>query len=414
MISVQEIRKQAERAYPRFLASLVTGEAFFPLDVRFGKRFMKGTYSGFSEKRELLLDGAARVVDVARPGDSAAGRLVDAARSGMSAASNGDVPRGKRAAGYVVELDDHNSRRFGAQPVPSRIFFDDPIAYASFIGRQGEVNAFRGVVETTRRRLPDLVSWLGRYPMRALPFVGEWADLLDVVQYFLAHPRPNLYPRQLPLSVHTKFVEEHEGILRLILDELLPAEAVNRTSNDFAPRFGLRYDEPLVRVRRLDPSVEPGWPADDVSLPVSALGALKPGAEFVVISENKMTFLTLPYVERGLGLWGGGFRIDLLRTAEWLQQSSVYYWGDLDTHGFMILSRLRSFLPGVRSLMMDVPTFEAFREYAVKGPPSEVETLPYLAPAEQALFQSLARTRLRLEQERIAHAYVLDRLSGVR
>lgn len=428
MITVDEIRAQAERAYPRFLSSIVTGEAFFPLDVRFGKRFMKGTYHAFAEKRKLLLEGAVRVVEAGELNEemghvmSASGGTGGTARRddlngvaaiGSSQMARGESSRSQSDSGYVVELGAHASRRFGTQSVPVRIFFEEPAAYASFIGRRREMKAFCEMVDATREGLPDLLPWLGRNSTRVLPYAGKWSDLLGVVRYFLGHPRPNLYARQLPLSVHTKFVEEHESILRLMLEELLPEEAIDYTSSDFAPRFGLRYDEPLVRIRWLDPTLVRRPVGHDVSLPISALAELDTDAETVIISENKMTFLTLPFFEGGLGLWGGGFQVDVLRRAEWLRRRTVFYWGDLDAHGFLILSRLRSFLPEARSLMMNVATFEAFREYAVRGPRLDAESLPNLTPPEQALFHSLARTRLRLEQERITQSHVARQLSAL-
>jgi hypothetical protein len=267
------------------------------------------------------------------------------------------------------------------------------------------------VVATTRRSLPELMPWLERHAPHVTASLDEWDDLLAVCRYFLEHPRPNRYARELPLPVHTKFVEENEGILRRMLDFLLPAEAIEADAFDFARRFGLRYDEPLVRIRALDAQIQPasGWPSDDVSLPVSALEALSFEGCPVVISENKMTFLTLPTIENGLAIWGGGFKLDVLRNAEWLRTCDVYYWGDLDAHGFMMLSRLRSFLPQATSVMMDVETFETFRAFAVSGTPSESTALPNLTPSEQAVFQSLARNNLRLEQERISHDYVKER-----
>lgn len=397
MIAPEDIRRQAERAYPRFLSSLVTGESFFPLDIRFGKQFMKGHYHEFADARAVLVDGAVRLLGA--PIDNGTGSAGGA--------------RTRKSAGYILELEEHNSRRFGTQAVPARIYFDDPREYAGFLGRRDEVERFRAAVDATRECVPELLPWLGRRPASALPHLDEWSELLEIVRYFLDHPRPKLYVRELPLSVHTKFVEEHEGILRQLLDELLPEAAVDVSSTRFEQRFGLRYDEPTVRLRRLDPAVEPGWPADDLSMPVSALAELDPAAERVVISENKMTFLTLPAVAGGLGLWGGGLGIDVLKSVPWLPHRSVYYWGDLDAHGFLILSRLRSFVPGARSVMMDVKTFDAFREFAVEGAAFEDEMLPNLTPSEQAVFRSLARLRLRLEQERIAQEYVRDRFAEI-
>ncbi len=210
----------------------------------------------------------------------------------------------------------------------------------------------------------------------------------------------------------TKFVETHEGILRLLLEFLLPNHDVDADASGFAERFGLRFDEPLVRMRVLDPDYSPtaGWPAHDVSMPVSAAAELDLSGCTVVITENKMTFLTLPRLQDGLGLWGGGFKVDVLRGLTWLRACDVVYWGDLDAHGFMILSRLRSFLPDARSVMMDVETYETFCSYTVAGTPVDEIVLPNLTPQEQAVYRSLSRGNLRLEQERIPQSHVSERL----
>ena len=42
-----------------------------------------------------------------------------------------------------------------------------------------------------------------------------------------------------------------------------------------------------------------------------------------------------------LAIFGGGYAIDLLPALPWIANQPLHYWGDLDTHGFAILSRLR-------------------------------------------------------------------------
>jgi len=40
-----------------------------------------------------------------------------------------------------------------------------------------------------------------------------------------------------------------------------------------------------------------------------------------------------------------------LRT--WVQNTDAVYWGDVDTHGYVILDRARRILPGLKSVLMD-------------------------------------------------------------
>ncbi|QBD83792.1 hypothetical protein EPA93_45535 [Ktedonosporobacter rubrisoli] len=47
-----------------------------------------------------------------------------------------------------------------------------------------------------------------------MDYHGDWSDLIAVCDYFLEHPRPACYIREIPVAVHTKFIEQHSGILR--------------------------------------------------------------------------------------------------------------------------------------------------------------------------------------------------------
>lgn len=45
--------------------------------------------------------------------------------------------------------------------------------------------------------------------------------------------------------------------------------------------------------------------------------------------------------------------VNVLRDAGWLADCTLWYWGDLDTQGFAILSQLRGYWPQTRSFLMD-------------------------------------------------------------
>jgi len=51
----------------------------------------------------------------------------------------------------------------------------------------------------------------------------------------------------------------------------------------------------------------------------------------------------------------------------WLSDKNIYYWGDMDIHGFQILSQLRSYFPHVRSIMMDMETYRTFEKLSVNN-----------------------------------------------
>jgi hypothetical protein len=92
----------------------------------------------------------------------------------------------------------------------------------------------------------------------------------------------------------------------------------------------------------------------------------------------------------------------------------VHYWGDLDTHGFAILDKLRAWLPLTRSFLMDRETLLVHRHRWVReGSPTSAR-LSRLDRNESDLYDDLLADRLgesvRLEQERVDWNWAHDRL----
>ena len=137
----------------------------------------------------------------------------------------------------------------------------------------------------------------------------------------------------------------------------------------------------------------------------------------VFITENEVNFLAFPSVPGSMVLFGAGYGFEVLAGAQWLQQRSVYYWGDIDTHGFAILDQLRCQLPQVQSFLMDRATLMAHTLHWGEEPKPLLRDLPRLTDAERALFDELRdnrlRARVRLEQERIGFGWVLQALAAL-
>lgn len=376
MITPDEIATKAVRAYIPFLRAWLRGEPFAPLDIPAG----------------------------APPPDF---RALERA---VTALLHGSKER--RGFGYSVELQRRATRAYGTQSLPARVHVTSAEDLLQLAGKTEEFAAFVEDVMLIRAMQPELEPWLTANPQQVIEQHGAWPELLRVCVYFRANPHPNLYIRELPIAVHTKFIEQHVGILTRLLDALLPVDAIEADEKQFERRYGLRSDAPLVRLRLLDPSLlaRLGLPLSDVAAPAAHLAALPCAGVHCVIVENKLVFLTLPPLANTLAIFGGGFQVELLRELPWLRECPIWYWGDLDAQGFQILARLRALFPQVVSLMMDAETFEVFRDFAVPGTPCPVAELPQLTPDEQTLFVNLARASLRLEQERISHAYAARRI----
>jgi hypothetical protein len=375
MLSPDEIKKRASRQYEYFLKNWLVNAAFQALDFRIGDT------KDFSELRD---------------------------------ASHLLREKSKENIGYGYQLiwENKQKRDLGNQTLPIRAIIDNSDDFLQLLSKQAEFKRFQADVSLIRQIIPSLENWLCVRPMRVIEYHGLWNDLLKVCTYFLAQLNLNLYIRELPIDVHSKFIEENATILRELLDYLLPSECINRDSTRFELRYGLKYDEPSIRLRLLDAKFKSLFAAslDDIAAPVSQVVKLNLDVRNVLIVENKITFLTLPQIRDTVAIWGKGFQVELLVDIGWLKDTQIYYWGDLDAQGFQILSALRSNFPHTTSFLMDLQTFEKYQRFVVRGTTSPLVELTHLSPDEFSLYQNLAAETLRLEQERISQGDVLAAL----
>lgn len=369
MITVDELRKKAERQYDNFILEALKGVDCFPMQIRSNKRLPK----------DFVQMGAA------------ISEVLESSKDHLG-------------FGYKVISEPVKTRAHGVQDVPRAIVFESERDFLKFIGKQREFSGMMKDYNTVRVEIPDLEVWLQENPKIIIQNRGDWSDLVKVCKWFMNHYQPNkFYIRELPIAVHTKFIEEHKGVLRRLLDILIP-EKVNFAETQFEIRYGLKYDQPLVRIRALDLTCWIQSDIDDISVPIGQLQILKPRFKKVFIIENKMNFLTFPKMNCSVAIWGKGFGIEILKSCSWLAELEIYYWSDLDVQGFQMLSQLRSYFPQVKSLLMDVEAFEKYQNFVVSGTVSQVKNLPFLTESESSLHKYLAENNLRLEQERIDQA----------
>ena len=366
------------------------------------------------ERDELLVATFPLRLVLRAPASSDLSERFDDARAWAA-----DIQQGARS-GYRVVLRDVRHRVIGQNSLPGEAWVDTLHDALRLAAKVREVSAFGALLATTQHQ-PALLPWLARQPRRALALADEWPKLLTIVAWVQAHPRPGVYLRQVDVAgVHSKFIEAQRGVLAELLDLVLPAGAVNSAASgvaQFARRYGFR-DKPLrVRLRFLDPQ-HVGWvPGADVdggadyAISQQAFSALDPAATRVFITENEINFLAFPALADSLVVFGAGYGFDALAQAAWLQQRSLHYWGDIDTHGFAILDQLRAHFAHAQSFLMDRDTLLAHRDQWGDEPQPTQRDLPRLSDDERRLYDDLRWRRLRdeplrLEQERIAFGRV--------
>jgi len=322
--------------------------------------------------------------------------------------------------GYLIVDKAISHRLLGEQKIPAVITFTTEAIFLCYLAKTAEFLQFQALTEQSLQQDGLLLDWLVRYPFKVMQYAQVWPQLLKVCAYFEAHPQPDCYIRQLDIKgVDSKFIEQHKSILSELLTQTLAqssyqADITGLKNSGFERRYGLRYDQPLIRLRILDAALAIHG-LTDLTLTLSEFKQLDIPAKTVFIAENKVTVLAFPDYPEAIVIFGLGYAVNLLAGAQCLQDRRLYYWGDLDADGLAILARLRQYYPQVKSMLMDRQTLEQFA-YLVEqvAPNSSEKTLNYLTDDEQQLYQKLQQESLRLEQERISFAYlqtVLDAMN---
>ena len=326
-------------------------------------------------------------------------------------------------ASLRIEWQEVRHRVQGAQKMPASAWVETVEAALSWLGRRREWDRFSAQVAATRQTHPALLPWLEKRPLQALELAAEWSRLLAVVSWLAAHPRPGIYLRQVDLpGVHSKFIEAHRGVLAELLDLALPVDAFEVTKagvGQFAARYGFLDKPTRVRFRVLDPGIQvvPGTVCPDVTLDAESFSSMDISVKCVFVTENETNFLAFPQVRDAIVIFGAGYGWEALARSHWLKQCTMYYWGDIDTHGFGILDQLRCHFDHVESFLMDRATLDAHATvWGVEDKPLRAD-LHRLTLEERALYDDLRdnriRTGLRLEQEHIGFRWLGDRLQSV-
>lgn len=375
MITPPEIKKKAERKYVSFLQSLVLNTPFEKLVIRGDKTYTKSSLPEFEREIQLIVSQSIE----------------------------------KKGFGYTLEFQQVKTKYLGTQDLPTSIYFDTEIDFLKFLKREKEVELFRESIIKILKTFPVLKEWIIKNPIRITQNQTEWESILKVCQYFTQNPNPNLYIRELPINIHTKFIERNQSVIKDLLD-ILVSEHINKEEKQFEKRFNLKHAEPQVRFKILDREISRKFFSgiDDIAIPKAQFEALDLPIEKVIVSENKTTFyttLTLPKLEKAIAIFGSGFSVSNLKNVSWFEDKELLYWGDIDVQGFEILSQFRGYFPQTKSILMDKHTFDKFFEND-NGTPSGISAQLNLTDKEKQLYDILKLNNWRLEQEKIPFDYV--------
>lgn len=378
MISPKELLEKTEKAFFKIAAAELKGETTFPWVIPSNK---KVNGSNFSDWRNDLLP------------------LYKQSKQ-------------EQKKGYSVDWKEKIIAG-SKQSVPDRIYFEMLTDYLFFTGKTKDFRNIVAARDKITNAFPALKDWCDSHPAILLSYCNIWDDLLKVCRYFQTNPPPHpYYLRELPIEVHSKFIEDNTGILKRLLDILLPTEWIESSQADFIGRYGVKKVTVHAQIRVLDDDLKQFLGYDECSIPVDDAAWLNWLPEKVFIIENQACYLSFPKVKNAVAIWGEGFKSRISKHIPWLEKTRLICWFDLDGAGFEMLNMIREYYPNAESFLMDKQTYNNFDRFAVNTKYRKRE-LPHLHKDERELYESLSLTedKQRLEQERISQQYVQAQLS---
>ena len=313
-------------------------------------------------------------------------------------------------------------RSLGTQRVPEKLILNNPDDTAAWTGETTRwsraVTRFKSLVQNW----PALLDALPKhFNILADYNDGDFNSLYEILSWICANPNSNLYIRQIPVvGINSKWLELRKGIIAELITAIKGGTSERCTSDsdtfieqeipsrNFYKICGLKPLPQLIRIRILDPKLRKMFGGlGDISAPLNEITNLGFTTSLTIfIIENVQTALAFGDLENSIVLFGLGYGVDILGKLQWLKQSRCIYWGDIDTHGFAILNRARSYLPNLETILMDEATLMSHRELWVEEKDQHAAAeLPNLSIDELKLYQSLKNNTwgkgVRLEQERV-------------
>ncbi|MBB5018969.1 hypothetical protein HNQ59_002266 [Chitinivorax tropicus] len=368
-----------------------------------------------SKHREWLIGDAGESlwpleVALGAPTEQAALRQVDGVRAWVSAW------QGWQGVG-ILSWCDRRWKALGVQRLPEKLALRGPEDVAMWIGESARWERAQSRYRALIARWPVLAQQLPRY----FDVLADYSDadyqrLTEMLDWIASHPNSNLYPRQMPVSgLDSKWLDGRKGLLT----DLMAAIQEDSSSDlDFYQRCGLKAPPLLVRMRVLDQSLRAHvGGVGDITAPVDDLAGISWPVSHVFIVENLQTGLAMSDMPGAVVFMRLGYNVDVLARLPWLARARCIYWGDLDTHGFAILHRARSYIPELQSVLMDEETLLRHKALWVdEAAQHSAAELTLLTKDEQQLYRDLKQQRwgqnVRLEQERIDWTTAWNVLQG--
>jgi len=300
-----------------------------------------------------------------------------------------------------------NCRTYKDIRVIKSIEFQNADALAQFLGQKAVAG-----LNTLSDRLAALgytgdTSNAAVYQVQTL--LSEMSDesfqaLVRLLEWRQENPGTKIALREVPVQgVGTKWIEQHTRVILAVFED---HDLLVSHEGSFLERTGLRDDDRRTLWMRWHSSrAIPGTDISEFAIRPSQMTRRPEGIRKVLMVENSTTFLSFFPSEDTLLVFGNGkMGISAVAELPWLSEVEFYYWGDMDSSGYLILDRIRSHCSSVQSLMMGREAMETNMSARTPDTGLELAEVPELTQDEAFARDLLLSRKLRIEQEQIVGA----------
>lgn len=316
--------------------------------------------------------------------------------------------------GWLIEWEEWNSRKLGSQRWPRAIIIESEEDYIYLLSVSEEIRKFKQLVNILLQWNGEIRLWLAERPGKVLDHYSSWKGICAVVDYLLVHDVSSRYIRTIPVPVHTKFIQYNQSIILSILKHLQPDKYPGETK-DLESALKLMTKPKLYLIRWLDSYLASEYTSSMEIMAISSkdMASVNWQVKEIFLVENETNLYLLPQRKKSLAIVSKGYALHDLSDIPMFNQSFIYYWGDLDEDGYIMLDHFRRYYPQLQSVLMDKKTVDFHWK--------EMETIQYrykrqdlkLTPGEAEAYKKLMESSGRIEQEKLLQEYVQQQLHQI-
>lgn len=378
MITPKELLEKSKKLFNKVITAILNEQDIFPLSLPSNKK-LSGT--NFNELKAAIVPLYQHSKEV----------------------------KGK---GYTVEWKEKIIEGT-KQKIPAKIYFETSEDFFYFTRKEKDYTNIQQSLRLLIGEFPELAEWVKSNASFLLSQSQNIPELIKVCRYFKDNRPPhNLYLRELPIAVDSKFIENNSAALKRLLDIILPSGWFDPNAADFLGRYYIKKPNVYTQIRILDDDLKPVIGFDELALTIDDSASLSWQPQRVFIIENKACFLSFPKVKNAIAIFGEGFKSRVSKHIPWLENTDLYCWFDLDAAGFEILNIIRQYYPDAKSFLMDEKTYNQFSQFSVSSTYRKL-SLEKLDADESKLYNFLQNNSKRLEQERITNSYISHQLYSI-